>query len=138
MKLIIQLLLAAALCGGLALSAQAQGRAPIMINLTSSENNQANMALSFAAAKLQDGRSLIFYLNEQAVKIAAKQAFNQYRGQQITLARMINKGADIVVCSLCMRRYGLTADDLLPGIKLDTAPSQPYQLVSNSNRALTW
>jgi predicted peroxiredoxin len=93
----------------------------IFYNVTTDESWPAGMALGQAGKALDSGYKVVIFLNVRAVFIAAKGfetdtngAVGQSLRQQLQAA--MEKGAQVIVCPMCLSKAGLTMDDVIDGV----------------------
>ncbi|MBK1708063.1 DsrE family protein [Marichromatium gracile] len=101
----------------------------VFYNLTSDEAWRAGMALGHATRALEAGYAVTVFLNVRGVYLAqqgfatdrAGGAPDDLRGQ---LGALIDAGAEVMLCGMCLRKAGLEMADMLPGtVKVDCARS---------------
>ena len=139
MKFVAQLLIALALCiGALATPAHAGPTDPLFVNLTSDDAHRANMAITFGAKQNERGHPLTIFLNDKAVVIGAKSHAGTYAEHQKALAELVQKGATVIICPMCMKHYGVKEADLLPGIKVGNPDLTGGALFKDNSKTLTW
>lgn len=139
MKFISQLLLALVLClGTIATPALAGDTDPLFVNLTSDESHRADMAFYFGEKQQERGHPLTIFLNDKAVLIGSKTNARRFAEQQKALTQLMNKGASILICTMCMKHYGVKEADLLPGIKVGGSDLTGEALFKDNTKALSW
>lgn len=125
----------ALLCSG---TAFAGDNDPLFINLTSDDGHRVSMALGFGGGQMERGHPLTVFLNDRSVKAAAKANAEQFGDQQATLLKLLDGGATILVCPMCMKQYDVAEDDLLPGLKVGNPDLAGAQLFQGDVVTLTW
>jgi sulfur relay (sulfurtransferase) complex TusBCD TusD component (DsrE family) len=139
MKFLSRLLLAFALIiGNIAAPAFAGDTDPLFVNLTTNDSHRANMAISFGKSQLERGHPLTIFLNDKGVFIGSKAKSTKFRGQQKMLGELLNKGAVVVVCPMCMKHYSVKESDLLPGLKVGNPELTGGALFKDNTKTLTW
>ena len=139
MEPVKSLLIALALlvsCGSI--PAVAGGTDPLFVNMTTDDAHRANMALTFGGSQLQRGHPLTVFLNDKGVLVGSKTGASKYAEHQKALSELMNKGALVIACPMCMRHYGVKESDLLPGIKLGNPDFTGGVLFKDGTRTLTW
>ena len=91
---------------------------PLFVNLTTDEAHRARMALVFASRQQQLGRPIVVFLNDRGVLLGSTKNADKFKEHQQVLATMIDQGADVLVCPMCMEHYGVDKADLSSGLKL--------------------
>ncbi|MFM2479940.1 DsrE/DsrF-like family protein [Celerinatantimonas sp. YJH-8] len=119
-----------------AMAADASGS--LLINVTSSNVHKANMAISFSVAQLQQGQPLIILLNKQGVLLGSKANAAKFPGVQKTLLNLIDKGVPVMMSPQGMLQYGMTRDDVLPGILVGAAEANKAAPLPHIKQMLTW
>lgn len=99
------------------------GKGGLFVNLASDEVARAGMALELSRNLLAGGHAVTVFLNVDGVRIAATnipQATNGITGKtlQQALKDFIGAGGKVIVCPMCLRQAGLTAEDLIEGAVL--------------------
>lgn len=110
----------------------------LFINLIDDEPHRVRMALSFGMKFLELGHPLIIFLNDRGVLVGSKNNADQFVEQQKMLNNLIQKGAVVFICPMCMEHYGVKETDLLPGLRIANAPSLEEYLFKPGTRTLTW
>lgn len=109
----------------------------IFVNLTSSDNIKAPMALMFAFKGLERGLDMTILLNAQGVQNAIKNfesPVNARDGKtsQEMLAGFIAKGGKVLVCPMCLDAMGYDKSQLIKGVKLGDADTTFGAILSSS------
>lgn len=139
MKLLSALLLALALtAGSLGTPAVAGDTDPLFVNLTTNDPHRANMGIFFAKNQMERGHPLTIFLNDRGVFVGAKSNSAKFADHQKTLGELINKGATVLICPMCMKHYGVKEGDLLPGVKLGNPEVTGGALFKDNTKSLTW
>ena len=112
---------------------------PLFVNLTTDEAHRARMALVFASRQQDLGRPISVFLNDRGVFIGSKKHSDKFKEHQGVLAAMIEKGANVIVCLMCMKHYGVAETDLTAGIKLSNPKIVGEALFGDDDtKALSW
>jgi len=139
MKFISQLLIFFALCiGTLAAPALAGDTDPLFVNLTSDDSHRANMAITFGGNQQELGHPLTLFLNDKGVLIGSTVNADKFSEHQKKLSELMNKGATVVICPMCMKHYGVKEADLLPGLKVGKPELTGGALFKDNTKTLTW
>jgi sulfur relay (sulfurtransferase) complex TusBCD TusD component (DsrE family) len=118
--------------------ASAGANDPLFINLTSDESHRATMAIGFGGNQLKLGHPLSIFLNDRAVVIASTANAGTFAEQQAALKALVEKGANVIVCPMCMKHYGVAEADLLPGLKVGNPELTGGLLFQDSGKTLSW
>jgi sulfur relay (sulfurtransferase) complex TusBCD TusD component (DsrE family) len=119
-------------------AASATGADPLFINMTTDDPHRANMALSFGMKQLDLGHPLTVFLNDKGVYVGATANADKFAEQQQTIAALLEKGAVVYSCPMCMQHYGVNEADLLPGILVSNPDAIGKALFQPNTRTLTW
>jgi sulfur relay (sulfurtransferase) complex TusBCD TusD component (DsrE family) len=139
MKSLCQHLRATLLCAALvAAPALAGGSDPLFVNLTSNDGHRANVALTFSGKQMELGHPLTVFLNDKGVFLASKASAGEFAEQQKAIEGLIEKGATVIACPMCMKHYGVAEGDLLPGIKIGNPEMTGGALFQDNAKTLTW
>ncbi len=139
MKFLSQFLLTLALTlGGIAAPALAGSADPLFVNLTTDDAHRANMGISFGKNQLERGHPLTIFLNDKGVRIAAKAGAAKYAAHQKMLRELMDKGAVVLICPMCMQHYGIKESDLLPGLQVGNPELTGGALFKDNTQTLTW
>lgn len=111
---------------------------PLFINLTTDEPHRAMMAIDFGRKQFDRGHPLTFFLNDKGVFIGAKARAETFADHQAALAGLMEKGAVVIVCPVCMKHYQIDAADLIDGAKVGNPELTGNALFADDSQALTW
>ncbi len=111
---------------------------PLFVSLTSDEPHRVTMALNFSKHHAANGHPLSIFLSDKGVYLGVKASSSNYPEQQKLLAEMIASGSTVIMCPPCLRHYGFTEADLLPGIKLGGAKVTGEALFKPNTKTLSW
>ena len=101
--------------------ASAATQKTIFYNLTTEEAWSAGMALGQANKALENGYKVVIFLNVRGVFIASRR-FNtdgfadSGKSLQDLLKSAMDKGAKVIICPMCMKKAGMTMDDMIKGV----------------------
>lgn len=138
-RILTFLLLAATLAlGACSTSPSATAGDPLFVNLTSDEPHRATMGIGFGKNQLERGHPLTVFINDRAVVLAAKTNAARFPDHQKMLTELVAKGATVLVCPMCMKHYGISQSDLLPGLQVGNPERTGGALFRPGSRALTW
>ncbi len=93
----------------------------IFYNITTDEAWAAGMALGQATKALEVGYKVVIFLNVRGVLIASKSfSSDSFGGSGKSLQDMLKtalgRGAQAIICPMCMKKAGLTMDDVIEGV----------------------
>ena len=121
-----------------ALQAQAGATDPLFINLTSDDPHRAKMAITFGGKQQERGHPLTIFLNDKAVLVGSKAGATQFAEQQKALQSLMDAGAKVLICPMCMKHYGVTEADLIPGLQIGSPERTGEALFQDGGRTLSW
>lgn len=122
-------------CSG---SAFADGADPLFINLTSDDTHRVTMALGFGGAQMERGHPLTVFLNDRGVMAASTKNTERFGNQQSMIAGLVDAGAVVLVCPMCMKHYGIAEADLLPGLEVGSPEKTGAQLFLDDSVTMNW
>jgi sulfur relay (sulfurtransferase) complex TusBCD TusD component (DsrE family) len=111
---------------------------PLFVSLTSDEPNRASMALNFSKHHAANGHPLSVFLSDKGVYLGVKAGASSHPEQQKLLLEMIASGSTVIMCPPCLRHYGFTEADLLPGIKLGGVKVTGEALFKPNTKTMSW
>jgi sulfur relay (sulfurtransferase) complex TusBCD TusD component (DsrE family) len=111
---------------------------PLFVNLTTDDSHRASMAITFGQNQFERGHPLTIFLNDKGVLIGSKANAAKFPSQQKVIGELMNKGAVVLICPMCMKHYGVKEADLLPGLKVGNPELTGAALFKDNTRTLTW
>lgn len=114
---------------------------PLFINMTTGDSWRGWMGLHFAHATLKQGHPVAVFLNLDAVKLAAKSGEQEKKPSmqpRDILADFMRDGGVVLICGPCMAEFGLTIDDLVPGVQMGRPGYTQSFIFAENARTLTW
>jgi sulfur relay (sulfurtransferase) complex TusBCD TusD component (DsrE family) len=136
MKLIKSVVVA--LCAMFSLAANAGPNDPLFVSLTTDDVHRARMALNFGKHHSENGHPLSVFLSDKGVYIGVKSGSTQYAEHQKIIADVIAKGGSVIMCPMCLRHYGFSEADLIPGIKMGNPKTTGDALFKDGTKTLSW
>lgn len=130
--------LTACLMGGCPTMAMAGDTDPLFINLTSDDGHRVNMALAFGGNQAKRGHPLTVFLNDRSVLAASKANSEKFAEQQKAMEALLAAGANIYICPMCMKHFGVQEADQLPGLKVGNPELLGGALFKDGTKTLTW
>ena len=93
----------------------------IFYNITTEEAWAAGMALAQANKALENGYDVAIFLNVRGVFLASKKFktdswADSGKSLQDMLKSAMDKGAKTIICPMCLKKAGMTMDDLIEGV----------------------
>ena len=115
---LVSLFLLVALFAGIV---SADDKKTIFYNVTTEEAWAAGMALGQANSALDNGYNVVIFLNVRGVFLASKNfktdSFSESgENLQEMLKSAMEKGATVVICPMCMKKAGMTMEDVIKGV----------------------
>ena len=114
------------------------GARPLFINLTSDDAHRARMAIGFGGNQLQAGHPLTIYLNDRGVLLVSRARSAQFAQQQQLLTALHKAGAQILVCPMCMKHFGVSDQDLIVGAQVSNPRLANQALFQPGSISLSW
>ena len=111
---------------------------PLFINLSTDEVNRASMAINFGKHHAASGHPLTIFLNDKAVMMGVKAGSAKFADQQQALTEVINTGALVIMCPMCLKQAGFTEADLIPGVKLGGPKITGDTLFKDGTKTMSW
>jgi predicted peroxiredoxin len=107
------------------------GATTVLLSVTSdaSQNPQSvDMAMRFAGFALDEGRRVVIFFNVKGVTIPTAGlpddfAFGEGTPIKQQVTALIERGADVHVCPICMQALDVEKSDLIDGAKVTTRSS---------------
>jgi sulfur relay (sulfurtransferase) complex TusBCD TusD component (DsrE family) len=96
------------------------------------------MVLNFSKHHAANGHPLSVFLSDKGVFLGVKAAASSHPEQQKLLLEMIAGGSTVIMCPPCLRHYGFTEADVLPGIKMGGAKVTGEALFKPNTKTLSW
>jgi sulfur relay (sulfurtransferase) complex TusBCD TusD component (DsrE family) len=121
-----------------ALPAIADPEGTLFVNLTTDESHRADMAMTFSKGMMERGHPVVIWLNDKGVLIAAQEHAGKFAAQQDTLAALMNDGATVIACPMCMKHYGIEEADLVDGVQVGNPDLTESILFKEGTQTLTW
>lgn len=118
--------------------APAPGARPLFINLTSDDAHRARMAIGFGGNQLQAGHPLTIYLNDRGVLLVSRAHSAQFAEQQQLLTALHKAGAQVLVCPMCMKHFGVSPQDLIVGAQASNPRLTNQALFQPGSISLSW
>ena len=119
-------------------SALAGDREPLFINATTDDARRAETALVFSKNQLDRQHPVTIFLSDRAVHIATKANAALFKEHHALLNKLMEEGASVLVCGVCLERYGVAEKDLLPGIKVSNPELLDAALFKEGTKTLSW
>lgn len=111
---------------------------PLFVNATTDDPHRAKMALVFSKGQLERKHPVAIFLNDRAVMIGSRANAARFKEQQELLKALVDAGATVLICPMCMAHYGVTEADLMPGIKVGNPEAVGSALFGDKTKTLTW
>jgi sulfur relay (sulfurtransferase) complex TusBCD TusD component (DsrE family) len=111
---------------------------PLFINLTTDDPHRASMGIIFGKNQLERGHPLTIFLNDRGVFVGSKAHATRFGEHQATLAALLEKGAQVLVCPMCMKHYGVSDVELIPGAQVGNPELTGNALFQDGAQSLTW
>ena len=126
------------ICALVAIPAAADTAGLLFVNLTTDESHRADMAMAFSRGMMERGHPVVIWLNDKGVLIAAQEHAGKFAPQQETLAALMNDGATVIACPMCMKHYDVEETDLIEGVQVGNPDLTGDLLFKEDTKTLTW
>jgi predicted peroxiredoxin len=125
------------------LAASAPQKNPLFVNMTTGDSWRGWMGLHFAHATLKMGHPVAVFLNLDSVKLASMKGEQEKRPSMQRIPRdivadFIRDGGTVLMCGPCMAEFGLTMEDLVPGVQMGRPGYTQGFIFAENTRTLTW
>jgi predicted peroxiredoxin len=115
----------------------------LFVNLTTSQTATAGHAMHFASNMLERGHPVTFFLNNDAVVYATKNAPDETWGDsgktvREMLADTMAGGAKVIVCRICIKMQGIGQQDFIEGAMLGNPELVSEYLFDPSYQVISW
>lgn len=110
----------------------------LFVNMTSDDVHRADMAFVFAKAQMERGHPVTIFLNDKGVFLADTDNAEKAAEPQAKLKALMAAGAQVIVCPMCMKHYGVKEASLLEGAKVGNPEMTGAALFADDARTLTW
>jgi sulfur relay (sulfurtransferase) complex TusBCD TusD component (DsrE family) len=127
-----------AVFAALSLAATAGPNDPLFVSLTSNDVDRARMALNFSKHHFENGHPLSIFLSDKGVFLGVKSGSQQFAEHQKIMADVIAKGGSVIMCPMCLRHFGFSEADLIPGIKMGGPKITGDTLFKDGTKTLSW
>lgn len=101
----------------------------IIMHITSGDPEDAHqvhaatMGVDHAYAWHKAGMNTVIFLDVEGVLIGAKEVPTELSSINKNLKQFLAEGGRVIACSHCIQGHGLTPEDMLPSIEIDTHPN---------------
>jgi sulfur relay (sulfurtransferase) complex TusBCD TusD component (DsrE family) len=119
-------------------SALAGANDPLFVSLTTNDVHRARMALTFGKHHSENGHPLSVFLSDKGVYIGVKSGATEFSDHQKLIQEVIAKGGQVIMCPSCLKHFGFTEADLIPGIKMGNPKVTGEALFKDNTKALSW
>ncbi len=119
-------------------SALAGANDPLFVSLTTNDVHRARMALTFSKHHSENGHPLSVFLSDKGVYIGVKSGAAEFSDHQKLIQEVIAKGGQVIMCPSCLKHFGFTEADLIPGIKMGNPKVTGEALFKDNTKSLSW
>ena len=106
----------------------------LVITHTDDDQDRANAAVGMAASLLSEGADLALFFVFEGAKMARKGVAETIAGEHMTPVSalfpiLLEAELPMYVCSACIKKYNIPADELVTGIKIATLPTVTAEMM---------
>jgi predicted peroxiredoxin len=102
--------------------AETDKKEELLVNLTSSDDLRAPMAIAFAVRSLKAGYKTTLLLNVEGVRLAVKSfkapVCPDGKSVRVKLEKFVKLGGEILVCPMCLEMQGYAKSQLIDNVSL--------------------
>lgn len=116
----------------------------VLLSVTGDGSEDAqplDMAMKLAGFSLDEGRQVVMFFNVKGVRVPTASFSSDVAFQDTPvkeqLAALIERGADVHVCPICMKALGVEASDLVEGAQVTTR-SKLFATIGNRTAVFTY
>jgi intracellular sulfur oxidation DsrE/DsrF family protein len=117
-KLFFVVFSAVLLCLGCYETSKAEEPRRIFTHISSDASHRLQKALGYTANQMDRGVLVAVWADDRAVLALSKKNAEAFAKEQALIARLIKGNTTVVACPFSMKNYGVSAEDLLPGVVL--------------------
>lgn len=139
MKILNKLLLAMILLSGvIANAAHAGPNDPLFVNVLTDDAHRAQMAIVFSRNQMERGHAVTLFFNDKSVRVLSSRNSRKFSNHQKLLKEIMDKGAAIFACRMCMEHYKVDPQGLIPGARIGNPDLVGAALFKDNTKTLTW
>ena len=113
----------------------------LVITHSTDDQDRANSAVALAVSLLSDGADVAFFFTFEGALLAKKGVAETIEGRNFTPVKdlfpmILEAGSPLYLCASCAKTYGITEEDLVPGVKIVTLPSLAGEMMTRETVTL--
>ncbi len=113
------------------------------ISLSTDDTCRAFMALGISNKMITKGHPVTIFLNISGVNLAAKrihQPRHPFNNKSVNemLQGLIKSRAKVIVCQMCIKRYGLKKEDLMDGVVVGNPDITIPAMLDKNVKVISW
>jgi hypothetical protein len=112
-------------------------RQPLFVNLTSDDAHRSQMAQSLDVGQQKLEHPVTIYQNDRAVLLPTRSRSQAFKVQQDCLTALHRDRAQILICPMFMKHFGVSQADLIPGVQLSNPRLSGKALFQPGTQALS-
>lgn len=107
----------------------------IIITHSTDDQDRANSAIALAVSLLSEGADLAIFFTFEGAHMAKEGVAETIEGRNFTPVRdlfpmILEAKVPLYLCGACAKTYGITEEDLVPGVKIVTLPILAAEMMS--------
>ena len=110
---------------------------PIFVNMISDDPHGTIMALHFSTKMLNKGHPISILINNKGINVILK-SNKKYAEQQKMIEVLVNKGATVLYCPMCLEALKKKEADVISGVKESSPDLMEQALFKDNTKTMTW
>jgi uncharacterized protein involved in oxidation of intracellular sulfur len=113
----------------------------LVITHSTDDHDRANSAIALAASLLSEDSDLAIFFTFEGALMAKKGVAETIEGENFTPVReifpmILEAGVPLYLCGACAKRFGITEEDLVPGVKIVQLPTLAGEMMTRETVTL--
>jgi predicted peroxiredoxin len=113
----------------------------LVITHSTDDQDRANSAVALAASLISESADLAIFFTFEGAMMAKKGVAETIEGENFTPVRdlfpmILEAKVPLYLCGSCAKRYGITEEDLVQGVKIVTLPTLAGEMMTRETVTL--
>lgn len=113
----------------------------LMITHSTDDPDRANSAVALAVSLISDGADIALFFTFHGALLARKGVAETVEGKNFTPMRelfpmILDAKIPLYLCGACAKTFGISPEDLVPGVKIITLPTLAMEMPSRETITL--